>query len=63
MWIRLIKEWHSYRKGSVLELPDTEGLELIIAHKAIKAKPTDDMEKYLSGPPHDKMMRKSDKQK
>jgi len=56
MWIRLIRDWNSYRKGSILELPDTEGLELIIAHKAIKAHEGDYM-RNLGSPPMDKMMK------
>lgn len=62
MYIRLIRDWHSYRKGSVLELPDTEGLELIVAHKAIKAREGDYM-RNLGSPPMDKMVRKADRDK
>jgi len=62
MWIRLIRDWNNYRKGSVLQLPDAEGLELIIAHKAIKAREGDYM-RNLNAPPHDKMMRKADRDK
>lgn len=54
MWIRLIRDWDSYRKGSVLQLPDSEGLELIVEHKAIKAHEGDYM-RNLSSPKMDKM--------
>jgi len=56
MWVRLLRDYRNYRKGSVLEVPDTEGLELIIAHKAIKAHEGDYM-RNLGSPPHDKMVR------
>jgi len=62
MWIRLTRDWNSYRKGSVLQLPDTEGFELIIAHKAIKAREGDYM-RNLGSPPHDKMVREPRLQK
>ncbi len=62
MWIRLIREWRWYWKGSILELPDDEALDLINTRKAIRAKSTDCM-KDLSSPPRDKMMKRSDKQK
>jgi len=62
MWIRLTRDWHNYRKGSVLQLPDTEGLELIIAHKAIKAHEGDYM-RNISSPPMDRMVREPRLQK
>lgn len=55
MWVRLTREWRWYRKGSVLELPDDEGLDLIVSHMAIKAQRGDYM-KDFSKPPRDKMM-------
>lgn len=63
MWVRLKREYKGYWKGSVLDLPDDEALPLLSTGRATKAKSTDDMERYLSGPPHDKMMRKADRQK
>ena len=62
MWIRLIRDWNNYRKGSVLQLPDAEGFELIIAHKAIKAHEGDYM-RNIGSPPMDKMVRKADRDK
>jgi len=62
MYIRLLKEWRRYRIGSVLELPDDEGFELILAHKAMRAHKGDYM-KNISFPPHDKMMTKADRNK
>jgi len=62
MYVRLLRDWHSYRKGSVLELPDTEGLELIVAHKAMRAREGDYM-RNLGSPPMDKMVRKADRDK
>jgi len=62
MFIRLTRDWHNYRKGSVLELPDDEGFELIIAHKAMRAK-KDDYMKNLGSPPRDKMVREPRLQK
>ncbi|NVM21298.1 MAG: hypothetical protein HWN68_05915 [Desulfobacterales bacterium] len=56
MYIRLIRDWHSYRKGSVLELPDAEALDLIISHKAMKAREGDYM-RNIGSPPHDKMLK------
>lgn len=50
MFIRLKQEWHGYWKGSVLNLPDDEALTLLSTGKAVRAKPTDDMERYLKGP-------------
>ena len=62
MWIRLIRDWNSYRKGSVLELPDSEGLELIVEHKAIKAHEGDYM-RNLSSPKMDKTTKERKKKK
>ena len=56
MWIRLTRDWNNYRKGSILELPDTEALDLIVEHKAIKAHEGDYM-RNLGSSPHDKMMK------
>jgi len=62
MYIRLLRDWHSYRKGSVLELPDTEALDLIVEHKAMRAREGDYM-RNLGSPPMDKMVRKADRDK
>lgn len=62
MWVRLLREWHWYRKGSVLALPDDEGLDLIVSHMAIKAQRGDCM-KDFSKPPRDKMLGEAVKSK
>lgn len=62
MWIRLIRDWNNYRKGSVLQLPDSEGLELIVEHKAIKAHEGDYMTN-LSPPKMDKTTKERKKKK
>ena len=62
MWIRLLRDHLGYRKGSVIEVPDSEGLDLIVAHKAMKAKKGDYM-KFLGSPPHDRMMKEPRKAK
>lgn len=62
MWVRLLKDYHNYCKGSVLELPDEEALELLISKKAIRAKKGDYM-RYLGAPPHDKMIREAPRKK
>lgn len=62
MYIRLLRDHLGYRKGSILELPDDEGFELIIAHKAMRAK-KDDYMKNLGSPPMDRMVREPRLQK
>ena len=62
MFVRLIRDYRWYWKGSILELPRDEALDLIISHRAIKAHEGDCM-RSLSGPNHDKMVRKSDRDK
>lgn len=62
MHVRLLKDYRWYWKGSILELSDEEALGLIVSHRAIKAKRGDCM-RSLSGPQHDKMVRKADKDK
>ena len=62
MWVRLTREYRGYWKGSILNLPDDEAVDLIATRRAFRAKSTDYMRDF-SSPPQDKMMRKSDKQK
>jgi len=62
MWIRLLKDYHNYRKGSVLELPDEEAVELLASRRAARAKEGDYM-RDLGAPPRDKMMREAPRKK
>ena len=56
MWVRLLRDYRNYRKGSVLELPDEEAVELLASRRAAKAKEGDYM-RSIGSPPRDKMMK------
>ena len=71
MYVRLRTEWNSYWKDSILELSDNEARDLINKRIANPAKKDDCMrtigrgprDKALWGPPSDKMIRQSPKDK
>ena len=62
MYVRLLRDYRWYWKGSILKLPDAEALDLIVSRRAIKAREGDCM-RSLIGPNHDKMVRKADRDK
>jgi len=62
MHIRLLREYKNYRVGSVIEVPNEEGLELIVTHRAIRARKGDYM-RNINSPPMDKMITKADRDK
>jgi hypothetical protein len=62
MWVRLLRDYRNYRKGSVLELDDIEAVELLASRGVARAKEGDYM-RNISSPPHDKMVREPRLQK
>lgn len=62
MWVRLLRDYQNYRKGSVLDLPDKEAVELLASRGAARAREGDYM-RNIGSPQMDKMMRKADRDK